>query len=157
MSQQMSWMVPKVQAARNILNALSEFRGLEPVHELDTHRSMETDASVDAAAAEKATQEAVQKDGGASGKQWVRVSTIRARGLPSTQPILGSADPYLVLFVKDEDDDIDSKFVVKSSCIKPAASPSAEIAWTHEEFLIPVPEGVLQTCSKTRQSLICRG
>jgi len=129
-----------VQAALNTLKTLSDFWGLEPVHEIDTHRSMETDASVDGAA--KAPQEAM-RDGEEEimRNQWVRVSAIRARGLPSNQPILGRADPYVMIFVKDEDDDIDSKFVFRSSCIKPAASACAEIAWAGEEFLIPVPEG----------------
>mmetsp|Transcript_43899 Transcript_43899/g.64456 ORF Transcript_43899/g.64456 Transcript_43899/m.64456 type:complete len:1032 (-) Transcript_43899:352-3447(-) len=135
MTQQMSWMIPKVQRAAGIMSRIALEKGLMLPPKFDaglqsseiilqTRRDTKTDITSD----ESVTQSNADKR--------VRISKMRARSLPSHQPLFGSADPYVLMFIKDSDEDVDQTQVKKTQHVK----PTDEVSWINETIDLPFPE-----------------
>lgn len=69
-------------------------------------------------------------------KKVVRVSSMKASSLPDKKPLFGNADPYVIVFIKDADKDVDQSQVKKTKCVK----SGDEISWENESFDLAIPE-----------------
>jgi hypothetical protein len=98
LTQQMSWMRPKLQRASHLLSCIARANGAA-----DIPGALKLP---DTAAAKTTTVHVHPSE-----PLVIRVSKMRARGLSITQPIFGKADAYVLVFVKDIDDDIDQSEV----------------------------------------------
>ena len=92
LTQQISWMMPKLQRASRLLSCVARAKGVQDIPDPAKKVLRELDPAEDS-------------------HNVIRVSKMRARGLSITQPIFGKADAYVLVFVKDVDNDIDQSQV----------------------------------------------
>lgn len=98
LTQQMSWMTPKIKQAALLMSRLAHAKGVS---------DMPSSAAPNITVRTCTTADVGASKSKAQGGKVIKVSKMRARGLPITQPIFGKAHAYVMIFVKDEDDDID--------------------------------------------------
>jgi len=61
---------------------------------------------------------------------------MKASFLPNKKPLFGNVDPYVIVFIKDADNDVDQSQVKKTKCVK----SGDEISWENEPLDLAIPE-----------------